>query len=78
MQTRSLNAFTRTLLIIAALGAVNWGMIGFFNVNLVETIFSGGGSARTAASGFARLLYALVGVAGLASLLLIPKVHANR
>lgn len=44
-------------LILVIIGAVNWGLIGFFNFNLVEAIF-----------GFnwvARVIYALVGLAGL-------------
>lgn len=72
-----MNAFTKILLVIAALGAVNWGLIGFFNFNLVDAVFSGGGSARTAASGFSRVIYAIVGVCGLVSLFLLPKVHAD-
>ncbi len=39
-------------LTIAIIGAVNWGLIGFFDFNLVATIFG-------------RIIYALVGVCGL-------------
>ncbi len=77
MKGSSLNSFTRIVIIIAALGALNWGLIGFFNFNLVDAVFSGSGGARASASGFSRLLYSIIGVAGLATLLLLPKVHAD-
>ena len=46
---------------IAIIGALNWGLVGIANVNLVEQIF-GAGSALT------RIIYVLVGVSGLALL----------
>ena len=44
-------------LTIAIVGAVNWGLIGFFDFNLVATIGS--------MSWFSRIIYALVGICGL-------------
>ena len=44
-------------LTIAIIGAINWGLIGFFNFNLVEALFGAGGAAR--------IIYALVGLCGL-------------
>jgi uncharacterized membrane protein YuzA (DUF378 family) len=61
-----INGLTKTLLVIAIVGALNWGLIGFFNWNLVDAIFGGG--AREQTSGFSRFIYAIVGLAGLASL----------
>lgn len=49
-----LNCFCLTLVII---GAINWGLIGFFNFNLVSAILETGV--------FARIIYALVGLCGL-------------
>ena len=46
--------------IVAAIGALNWGLIGFFNWNLVDAIFGGG--AREATSAGSRVIYALVGL----------------
>jgi uncharacterized membrane protein YuzA (DUF378 family) len=43
--------------VLVVLGAVNWGLVGLFGFNLVETIF---GTATT----LTRLVYVLVGVAG--------------
>jgi uncharacterized membrane protein YuzA (DUF378 family) len=48
-------------LILVVIGAVNWGLIGFFNFDLVRAIF-GNMTLVT------RIIYALVGVAGLYSL----------
>ncbi|MCI9035552.1 MAG: DUF378 domain-containing protein [Lachnospiraceae bacterium] len=45
-------------LTIAIVGAVNWGLIGFFDFNLVATIFG-------SMSWFSRIIYALVGICGL-------------
>lgn len=46
---------------IAIVGALNWGMIGFFGVNVVESIF-GVGTMLT------DVIYGLVGLSGLALL----------
>ena len=46
-------------LILAIIGAVNWGLVGFARFDLVAWIFGG----QTA--GFSRVIYALVGLAGL-------------
>ena len=45
-------------LILIIIGAINWGLIGFFNFNLVDTIFG-------AMSIISRIIYALVGISGL-------------
>ncbi|MFN7132895.1 MAG: DUF378 domain-containing protein [Myxococcales bacterium] len=67
-----MGAFTKFLLVLAIIGAVNWGLIGFFNWNLVEAIF--GGQGQTDAGGVSRIIYALVGLAGLAGLFLLPRL----
>ncbi|WP_097026273.1 DUF378 domain-containing protein [Clostridium peptidivorans] len=45
-------------LILVVIGAINWGLIGFFDFNLVSSLF---GSMTT----FSRVIYSLVGIAGL-------------
>ncbi|KGK87253.1 hypothetical protein SDC9_139971 [bioreactor metagenome] len=45
-------------LILVVIGAINWGLIGFFDFNLVSALF---GSMTT----FSRVIYSLVGIAGL-------------
>lgn len=48
-------------LILVIIGAINWGLIGLFNFNLVDTIFG-------ATSIVSRIIYTLVGIAGLYSI----------
>jgi uncharacterized membrane protein YuzA (DUF378 family) len=60
------SGLAKVLLTIAIIGALNWGLVGFFNWNLVDAIFGGG--AREETSAFSRFIYAIVGLAGLASL----------
>lgn len=69
-----MNALAKTLIVLAVIGAINWGLIGFFNFNLVDAIF-GGGSEEVTSTG-SRVVYALVGLAGLAALFLLPRLHA--
>lgn len=45
-------------LVLIIIGAINWGLIGFFNFNLVEMIFGN-------MTAIARVIYALVGISGL-------------
>lgn len=45
-------------LTLAIVGAINWGLIGFFDYNLVSGILGDG-------AWITRILYALVGLAGL-------------
>ncbi len=52
---KTLNLFALTITII---GAINWGLIGFFNFNLVAFLFGD----MTLLS---RIIYALVGLCGL-------------
>ena len=47
-----------TALTISIIGAVNWGLIGFFNFNLVAFLFG-------SMSWLSRIVYALVGLSGL-------------
>ena len=45
-------------LALIVIGAINWGLIGFFNFNLVSAIFG-------EMSMLSRIIYALVGISGL-------------
>lgn len=54
-------AFCKVVGAIAIIGALNWGLVGLANVNLVDQIFGAG-------SGIAKLVYILVGLSGLALL----------
>lgn len=45
-------------LVLIIIGAVNWGLVGIFNFNLVEALFG-------AMSIISRIIYILVGISGL-------------
>ena len=45
-------------LVLIIIGAINWGLIGFFNFDLVAAIFGN-------MSIISRIIYALVGISGL-------------
>lgn len=47
--------------LLVFVGAVNWGLVGLFNFNLVEAIFGG-------MPVIVRILYILVGLSGVAML----------
>jgi uncharacterized membrane protein YuzA (DUF378 family) len=61
-----LSTIQRIALILTIIGAINWGLIGFFGFNLVEAI-TGDNSALS------RIIYGLVGIAGLINLGLLFK-----
>lgn len=48
----------KTALVFTIIGAINWGLIGLLDFNLVTTIF-GDGSVLTT------IIYVIVGIAGL-------------
>ena len=49
----------RIALILTVIGAINWGLIGFFQFDLVAFLFGGQDAISS------RVVYALVGIAGL-------------
>ncbi len=56
-------------LILAIVGALNWGLVGLFQFDLVAAIFGG------SASVVSRIVYVLVGLAGIWGITLISKVN---
>ncbi len=56
---------------LAIIGAVNWGLVGFFNWDLVRAVL--GNDAGTSASAASRVVYAVVGLSGLALAALAPR-----
>lgn len=52
-------------LLLMVIGSLNWGLVGFFQYNLVADLF-GGESA-----GFSRFIFAVVGLAGLYGITLL-------
>lgn len=53
-------------LILMIIGSINWGLIGLFDFNLVDAIFGD-------MSLFSRIIYVIVGVAGLYGITLIAE-----
>lgn len=62
---KKMNALGRITMILIIIGGLNWGLVGFFNFDLVKTIFGD----MTIIS---RIIYALVGLSAVYALLSIP------
>jgi hypothetical protein len=58
-------------LTIAIIGAINWGLIGFFDFNLVASIFG-------SMTWLSRIIYGLVGVSGLYLICFYMKLGNSR
>lgn len=58
-----MNIIQKIALVLTIIGAINWGLIGLFNFNLVESLF--GDSVFTA------IIYMLVGIAGIVNIMLL-------
>ena len=57
-------------LILVIIGAINWGLIGFFSFDLVRVLFGD-------MSLLSRIVYALVGISGLYSLSYFGRIKNN-
>ena len=57
--------------VLTTIGAINWGLVGIFNFDLVAYLF---GSATMLTRG----IYTLVGIAGLYMIYTIVKMFSNR
>ncbi len=64
-------ALDYTALVIAVIGAVNWGLIGLFRFDLVAMIFG-------QMSLISRIIYVLVGICGLYLLTFFGRVGNGR
>ncbi len=51
----------KSCLVVTIIGAINWGLIGLFDFNLVETLFG-------ADSMLSNIVYILVGICGLVNI----------
>ncbi|SHH64097.1 DUF378 domain-containing protein [Clostridium grantii] len=66
-----MKALDITALILVIIGAVNWGLIGFFRFDLVAALFG-------ELTAFSRVVYALVGIAGLYAISFFGKDNETR
>ena len=55
--------------ILIIIGAINWGLLGFFEFDLVAAIF---GDMST----FSRIIYAIIGVAGLYCIPFLQRINS--
>lgn len=62
----------KLILILMIIGGINWGLVGFFNYNLVSSIF---GIKLEIVS---RIIYAVVGLAALYGISFLFKDEARR
>ena len=62
-----LNFLKYTAYVLVLIGALNWGLVGIFGFDLVAALFGGQMSL------ISRIIYSLVGVAGLWSITLLFK-----
>ncbi len=51
----------KTCLIFTIIGAINWGLVGFFDFNLVTALFQ-------ETSAIVKIIYGIVGICGLINL----------
>ncbi len=58
-----MNKIQKIALVFTIIGAINWGLIGLFNFNLVETLF---GTSMLSA-----IIYMIVGIAGIINIMLL-------
>lgn len=65
------NVLDRVSLALVIIGAINWGLVGFAQFDLVAALF--GGQAAIVS----RIVYALVGLAGLYCIRLLLKTSAS-
>jgi len=63
-----MKAFNAIALTVAIIGCINWGLIGLFNFNLVETLFGD----------LSFLIYTVVGIAGIWSIAFYNRVTEDK
>ena len=62
-ERRFMKTFQKIALIFTIIGGLNWGLVGFFNFNLVDFIFNAG-------SVMSRIIYSIVGICAIFNILL--------
>ena len=56
-------------IVLAAIGAINWGLIGLFGFDLVAAVTTAGKFGRT--NMISRIVYVIFGVAGVMALMVL-------
>ncbi len=65
-----MRALSIAALVLMVIGALNWGLVGLFNFNLVSAIFGDGVLAD--------IVYIIVGLAGIYGIFMIARLSAER
>ncbi len=66
---KNLTGLDLTALVLVVIGAINWGLIGFFQFDLVSKIFGDGSLSR--------IIFALVGLSGLYAAMMLSKLSRS-
>lgn len=66
-----LSGFAWLAIILVVIGAINWGLVGLFNIDLVATLFG-------TLSAVSRIVYVLVALAGLYLLYVAARIGGRR
>jgi uncharacterized protein len=66
-----MSGIQRAALVLTIIGALNWGLIGLFQFDLVASLFGGQDAFLS------RIIYGLVGLAGLINLGLLFKTNTG-
>ena len=61
-----MNILLKITLVLCIIGGINWGLIGLFDFNLVDTLFGEG-------SMLSRIVYILVGISAIVDLYILTK-----
>ncbi len=67
---KNFKALDWVMLVLLAVGGLNWGLVGVFDFDLVAAIFGEG-------SALARIVYTIVGIAAVYSLAILPRKSSS-
>lgn len=67
-----LNIIDKISFILVILGAINWGLVGLFNLDLISLIFG------SPVSLVGRIIYIIIGAAGIYMILFIYRTKKNK
>jgi uncharacterized membrane protein YuzA (DUF378 family) len=73
-KAKAMNIVNITAPVLVSLGALNWGLIGLFEYNVVEEVLGDGGSAISTTT-LAKIVYILIGASAVYTLGLIPVIQ---
>ena len=62
-----MNTLQKIALVLTIIGAINWGLVGLFQFDLVATIFGGADAI------LARIVYVIIAIAGIINIGLLFK-----